>query len=107
MIKKIFDYVLPFVSLCFVCIFWKQNLLAFSLIMLASAAYLHMNRSKQELILYLVVFLIGPIAETIAIIFGAWYYSNPNIYLVPIRLFPIWGHAAVFVKRLYEDIKLF
>jgi len=58
---------------------------------------------------YIIIFIFcgiaGAIAEIIGIYFGAWSYSKPFFYGIPIWLPFLWGIAALFLIKLSESIK--
>ena len=61
-------------------------------------------QSKIEFYLFILCGILGPLAEIVAISSGAWVYSKTSLLVVSLWLFPLWGIAAVFIKRLYDDI---
>ena len=63
--------------------------------------------NKQNLIIYLFVFVSGPIAEAIAIYFGAWSYSYPFIAGIPLWLPFVWGNSSLYIIRMKALIDLF
>ncbi len=83
--------------------FWRQPVVLTICLALLSAFQLYKWHSKSDLIFYFVPFVLGPLAESIAIYFGAWQYSKP-LYLIPIWLPVLWGIAALFMKKMCEII---
>lgn len=61
----------------------------------------------KYLILYLAIFVSGPIAEAIAIYFGVWTYTNPVFIGVPMWLPFVWGNAGLYIIRLKALIDIF
>jgi hypothetical protein len=59
--------------------------------------------TRSDLVFYFTAFVIGSVAESIAIYFGAWKYSKP-FYLIPIWLPLLWGIAALIVKNMSETL---
>jgi len=51
----------------------------------------------ENVIVYLVAILGGPIAEAVAIHFGLWMYADPAFLGFPIWLPFVWGNAALYV----------
>ncbi len=78
---------------------------AFILLIIFSAIALIKWKSKITLIVYLICGIIGPLAESIAIQFGIWSYSNSSIFDVPLWLFPLWGAAGVFIYQTSVEIR--
>ena len=59
--------------------------------------------TKSDLFFYFAAFLLGPIAESVAIYFGAWEYSK-KFFLIPIWLPLLWGIGALIVKNMSETL---
>jgi hypothetical protein len=87
----------------FICIIlWREQLL---LTILYSALILidfWKVGNKSDIIVFLVAGLAGPSAEAVAILSGAWAYTNPNLLLFPSWLPIAWGIWGVFIKRVAE-----
>ena len=66
--------------------------------------FLEINRSFgwQLIKTSLLIGLLGPIAEIIAISSGAWNYALPQVGGVPIWLFLLWGIAGIFFLSLAD-----
>lgn len=47
---------------------------------------------------------VGSIAEIICVYFGAWRYTNPTIFGIPIWLPIAWGVATVLIIRFAETL---
>lgn len=54
------------------------------------------DTSKRSLVVYLVGFIFGPIAESVTIHAGAWQYAQPDFLGIPIWLPFLWANAALF-----------
>jgi len=59
--------------------------------------------TKSDLIFYFVAFVLGSLAESVAIYLGGWKYSKP-FFLIPLWLPFLWGICAVFVKNISETL---
>jgi hypothetical protein len=55
--------------------------------------------TRNDYLFYLVAFVLGPLAEFVAVAFGAWRYSRP-FYLIPIWLPFLWGISALLTKNI-------
>lgn len=88
-------------SLLCVALLWNHNLILFIALMILAAVMLLMNKSKQELKTFIFCAFFGAIAESIAIFSGAWSYSNPNLFDIPLWLIILWGIASIFIVRVY------
>ena len=102
--NKIINYFLCIFSLVLVIKFYNNELLLFILLFILSIILLLLKKSKIELTLFIISGIFGPLAEIVSISSGAWTYSKISLLIVPLWLFPLWGIAAIFIKRLYDDI---
>jgi len=82
---------------------WRRPVVLTICLALLSATLLYKWHAKSDLVFYFVPFFLGPLAEGIAIYFGAWQYSKPLV-LIPIWLPVLWGIASLFMKKMCEII---
>ena len=108
MSKELKDFLitcpLALLSLIIPLVFKSQPETAAVLLLVTAIVMLLIKRSKKELILYTVIMISGPIAESIAIYFGAWTYAQPVFIGVPLWLPFVWGNAALYIIRLRDLI---
>ncbi len=90
------------VAITLVSLLWSKPFLLLVVILVVSALTLLQKKEMRELKLFIVISLGGAFAETVAIYFGTWSYALPQFIGIPLWLFPIWGLAGVFIKRLAE-----
>ncbi|MBN1923983.1 MAG: DUF2878 family protein [Nanoarchaeota archaeon] len=93
------------VSLISVSLLWKNNVLLFFVLFSIAVFMLYSSKSKQEIKTFIFCGLLGAAAESVAIHFGAWNYSNPDSYYIPAWLILLWGIASVFIARTYNNFK--
>lgn len=103
--KKEFAIEIGIFAICITLtsLFWRFPFLLAACFILISIYMLYLWHTKSDFIFYFVAFVLGPVAETIAIYFGAWKYSKP-FYLIPIWLPFLWGITALFMKKLSETL---
>lgn len=89
-----------------VSLFWQSPLWLTLILIIISATMIAIGKNKKDLYLYIICFFAGPLSEAIAISFGIWAYTSPNIIGIPIWLPFVWGNAAVFIKRIYRLIDI-
>jgi uncharacterized membrane protein YoaT (DUF817 family) len=104
-ISQIFTGLIAIISLVSVALFWKYNLMLTIILIVLAMLMLLINKSKQEIKTFIFCAFFGTIAESFAIIFGAWNYGNPNLVNIPIWLIVLWGIASVFIIRVYLFFK--
>jgi hypothetical protein len=63
------------------------------------------NKRKRDEFWVVVGGTLGPIAEILAIGGGAWEYTAPYFFGIPIWLPLLWGLAALFGRRVVEELK--
>lgn len=91
------------VGIGLVCLLWHMPVFLALCFVGISILVLHRWHTRSDLFLYSIAFLLGPAAEVMAIYFGAWEYAEP-LFLIPLWLPPLWGIAAVVMKRLAETL---
>lgn len=101
----IYTCLLAVLILFSVSLFWRNTLWLTLILIIISVAMIAIGKSKEDLFLYIICFFIGPLSEAIAISFGIWAYTSPDIIGVPLWLTFVWGNAGVFIKRLYLEIE--
>jgi len=72
-----------------------------------SVLMLLVDWKKQNLILYLLVFVSGPIVEAIVIYFDAWSYAYPFVAGIPLWLPFVWGNSSLYIVQMRALIDLF
>ena len=82
---------------------WSQPVVLTINLAVLTVIQLYKWHTKSDLVYFSVPFVLGPLAEGIAIYFGAWQYSKP-VYLIPVWLPVLWGIAALFMKKICESI---
>ena len=103
LVKAIIEYLwFCVVAITLVSLLWPKPLLLFFIMLILSAVVLLQKKEKTELLVFIICSLGGGFAETVAIYFGTWSYALPQFIGVPFWLFPTWGLAAIFIKRLAE-----
>jgi len=78
--------------------FWHDNPFLFLLLLIELLIGEALLYEKGDEIFFIVGATAGPLGEIIAIIFGAWRYSNPDL-IIPIWLPVLWGFATIFIKK--------
>lgn len=94
--------ILAVVSLLMVAFIWENNLILFVALFISALLMLLIERSKQEVKVFIYCSVLGAISECIAVMFGAWTYENPNLFNIPIWLPLLWGIASTYIIRVYK-----
>ena len=101
----VFNWIFALATLLFTILFYKNIILASISIGIISILGLIKWNSKITLLVFIFGALFGAGGEMIAISFGAWWYSNPNAYNIPLWLFFVWGNAAAFIYQSAVEIR--
>ena len=91
------------VAIALVCLLWARPMVLALCFVVMSFLVLRRWHTRSDLFIYAVGFVLGPGGEMVAIHFGAWEYAEPFL-LVPLWLPPVWGVAAVVMRRLAETL---
>jgi len=84
------------------CLLWERPLVLLGALLLLAAVYL--QRVDRRLRLFVLVgALLGPAAESLAIVSGAWSYAATTT-LVPLWLPPAWGLACGCLVDIVEGL---
>lgn len=78
----------------------QYPILTIIILAILSLLMLAIDWNRRNILLYLAIFISGPIAESIAIYFGAWSYNNPALLGFPLWLPFVWGNAGLYVLRV-------
>ena len=91
------------VTVGLVCLLWARPVVLALCFVVMSLLVLWRWHARSDLSIYGVAFVLGPGGEMLAIHFGAWEYAKP-LLLVPLWLPPVWGVAAVVMRRLAQTL---
>jgi len=80
---------------------WKNSIILSILLIFLSIAKHKIIPIKKELLIFVVAGLVGMVGESFIISNGAWLYSNPQIFNVPLYLFFLWGVAGITGISMY------
>jgi len=95
----------PIYALTFVLasLLWQRPLALASAYALLSSLLLWRWHSRSEVVFFTLAALLGPIAEFVAVSFGAWEYARPWIN-IPIWLPLAYGISGLFLKKTADAL---
>jgi len=106
--KELLSELVLFVFAVFTIILFKgHNLMVIVLLIIGWILALQIWHTREDIMLFIVAGICGPIAEIIAIHYGIWQYAHPDFLGIPIWLFPLWGYASVFLNRFSNTLLYF
>jgi len=87
-----------------IVLLWRDNLLLFTVVLVEVLAALGLWHDKYDLSCFLVVAVLGSLAEAVFVHFGVWHYANPTFLGVPLWFPLAFGTAALIGERLVRAI---
>lgn len=99
----IFNACFAFLSLAFSILFYKNVILASTLIAIVSIVGLIKWKSWTTLAIFIFAAILGPLSEIWAVHFNVWSYSLANFFNIPFWLFILWGNAACFIYQTAKE----
>jgi hypothetical protein len=102
----IFTTIFTISSIVAIWIFW-QNVLLLTFVLLALAIMeLLVLKSKEIVLAYFLIIFGGVLTEIVAVYLGAWQYTLPSFWGIPLWLLPAWGNAGIIGICVYRLIKI-
>ena len=96
-----FDLILIWYAIFMVFNFWRSNFFLTLALILGWLVAIRLWHKKEDILAFIVGALMGSVGEINAVAFGAWSYSNPDIFGIPFWLPLFWGYYAVLLKKVY------
>jgi uncharacterized membrane protein YoaT (DUF817 family) len=87
-----------------IVLLWSDNLLLFTVVLVEVSAALGLWHDRYDLSCFLVVAVLGSLAEAVFVHFGVWHYTNPTLLGVPLWFPLAFGTAALIGERLVRTI---
>lgn len=89
-----------------VSLFWRNSVLLAFLLVVTAFVRQKISPIKKSFIWFVVVSILGPTVEILIIWLGRgpWAYTAPNLFNVPIWLFPLYGLCGLNLISLYQGI---
>lgn len=79
---------------------WRDNMLLFIVILVEGMVALGFWHDRYDLSVFLVIAVLGSLAEAVFVHFGVWRYANPTLLGVPLWFPVAFGTTALIGKRL-------
>ncbi len=87
-----------------IVLFWTSNLLLFIVLLFECLVVLTFWHDRYDRSFFLVVAVLGTIAEVLFVYFGVWSYGNPTFFGVPFWFPVAFGTTALIGERLVRTI---
>lgn len=86
---------------------WENPYLLLTILIAFLVIYFFFKHKVEDVLFFIVPFILGPASEIIAIKLGAWSYAQPQFYGIPFWLPVLWGISGLYIKNIiFESKKL-
>lgn len=102
----LFNSIFAIFTLLIVVLFNQEIIYATIILLIISIIGLIKWKSKITFTIFIITAISGPIAEMIAIYFGAWNYTSNNILSIPSYLPLVWGNAGAFIYQTARELNI-
>ena len=87
-----------------IVLLWKDNMLLLVVMLIITAIALSFWHDSYDLLFFLLIAVVGSIAEIVFVHFGVWQYANPTLLGIPIWFPPSFGTAGLITQRAARTI---
>ncbi|MBC7263696.1 MAG: hypothetical protein H5T64_04980 [Chloroflexi bacterium] len=83
---------------------WKDNSLLFIVVLVESLTALLLWHDRYDLCFFLVIAVLGSLAEVVFVHFGVWRYTNPTLLGIPLWFPLAFGTSGLIGERLVRSL---
>ena len=87
-----------------VVLLWRNNLLLFTVALAEALVALGLWHERHDISFFLVIGVLGSLAEAVFVHFGVWHYANPTLLGVPLWFPLAFGTTGLIGQRLARTI---
>ena len=87
-----------------VVLLWRHNLLLLLVMLLECSVVLRLWHDRLDLSFFLIIAVLGSLAEAVFVHFGVWYYANPTLLGVPLWFPLAFGTTGLIGERMARTI---
>lgn len=87
-----------------VVLLWRNNPLLFVVALVEALAALGLWHERYDISFFLVIAVLGSLAEAVFVHFGVWHYANPTLLGVPLWFPLAFGTTGLIGQRLARTI---
>lgn len=87
-----------------ISLYW-ENVFLITILLIIMAILINIKSEKIDIIFYILVAVFATIVESVAMMTGAWVYTQQHILNFPIWLPLYWGMGGIVMKDLYLVMK--
>jgi hypothetical protein len=90
-----------------VSLLWRDNVLLFVVMLVGCPIALILWHNRLDVSFFLVIAVLGTLAEAVFVQFGVWHYVNPTLLGVPLWFPLAFGTTGLIGSRLAQTIVAF
>ena len=83
---------------------WRNNPLLFIVMLVECLAALGLWHERYDLSFFLIIAVLGSLAEAVFVYFGVWHYANPTFLGVPLWFPLAFGTTGLIGERLARTV---
>jgi hypothetical protein len=87
-----------------VSLLWQNNVILFAVALVESAAALRLWHDRYDVSFFLIIAVLGSLAEAVFVRFGVWHYANPTLLGVPLWFPLAFGTTGLIGERMARTI---
>ena len=87
-----------------IALLWRNNPLLFAVVLMEGSIALGLWHDRYDLSFFLILAVLGSLAEAIFVHFGVWRYANPTLLGVPLWFPLAFGTSGLIGERLARTI---
>lgn len=106
--KQLFEVILLVAAFALlqgtIVLLYDRNALLFGLVLIQALVALLLWHEPFDIVFFLVIAVLGSVAEAVFVRFNVWHYSNPTALGVPLWFPVAFGLAALIGQRIARTI---
>ena len=92
------------VLVAFVALLWRNNLALFLVMLVECMAALGLWHDRLDVSFFLIIAVLGSLAEAVFVHFGVWRYANPTLLGIPLWFPLAFGTTGLIGGRLARTV---
>lgn len=101
-VKVFLNILYAIITLLLVILLWNNTAILIVFLLMVGVGMYFISPTPISLAIYIISFVIGPLAESAAIYSGIWTYTNPVIIGLPLWLPFAWANCGLCIKNTVD-----
>jgi len=93
-----------FLLVASVVLLWRNNALLFIVVVVECAIALRLWHGRLDVCFFLIIAVLGSLAEAVFVHVGVWHYANPTLLGIPLWFPLAFGTTGLIGRRLARTI---